>query len=66
MQKTPQLRPVTEEAHFTSTKRLIVTIGSSRYALDISIRCTEMKPSSPEVIPIDEHFKGPRKTSLNQ
>ena len=65
MQKTPQLRPVTEEAQFTSTNRLIVIIGSRRYALDISTRCLELKPSAAEVIPIDEHFnKGQRKTIL--
>ena len=65
MQKSPPLRPVTEEAHFTSTNRLIVTIGSRRYALDISTRCIEMKPSPAEVIPIDEHFnKGQPKTIL--
>jgi hypothetical protein len=64
-QKPPHLRPVREDTRFISSNRLILTIGSRRYALDISTRCIELKPSRADVIPIDEHFnKGERKTIL--
>ena len=65
MPKKSLLRLVREDPRFISTNRLIITIGSRRYALDISTRCIELKPSPAEVIPIDEHFsKGQRKTHL--
>ena len=57
MRKTPPLFFVREDPRFIATNRLILIIGSSRYELDISIQCTELKPSPAEVIPIDEHFK---------
>ena len=55
-QKPQRLRLVREDTRFTSTNRLIMTIGSRRYALDISTRCTELKASPAKVIPIDEPF----------
>jgi hypothetical protein len=62
MQKTPRLRVVKEDPPLIATNRVIMIIGSSRYALDISMRCTKLKRWSAEVIPIDGHFKkGPRK-----
>ena len=65
MAKKPRLRLVREDPGFISTNRLIITIGSRRYALDISTRCIELTPSPAEVIPIDEHFiKVQRKTIL--
>jgi hypothetical protein len=57
MPKKPQLRLFREDPRFISTNRLIMTIGSSRYELDISIQCTELRPWPAEVIPIDEHLK---------
>jgi hypothetical protein len=56
MRKKPPLRFVREDPLFISTNRLIMTIGSSRYALDILTRCTELKHSPAKVIPIDGHF----------
>jgi hypothetical protein len=65
MRKNPPLRFVREDPLLIATNRLIMTIGSSRYALDISTRCTELEPSPAEVIPIDGHFKkGQRKTDV--
>jgi hypothetical protein len=65
MRKNPLLRFVREDPLLIATNRLIITIGSSRYALDISTRCTELETSPAEVIPIDEHFKkGQRKTDV--
>jgi hypothetical protein len=65
MRKKPPLLFVREDPLLIATHRLIMTIGSSRYALDISIRRTELKPSPADVIPIDGHFKkGQRKTHM--
>jgi hypothetical protein len=63
MQKRPIPLPVKkEDPILTRTHRLIVAIGSQRFAMDTTTRCTELKPSPAEVIPIDGHFqKGPRK-----
>jgi hypothetical protein len=36
---------------------MIIIIGSSRYALDISTKCTNLKPSRAEVIPINDNSK---------
>ena len=58
MQKTPRLRVVKEDPPLIATNRVIVIIGSSRYALDSSTRCTELKPSRAEVIPINRQQKG--------
>jgi len=64
MRKNPPLRIVREDPLLIATNRLIMTIGSSRYALDISTRCSELKPSSAAVIPIDGYFKkGQRKST---
>ena len=57
MRKNPPLRLVRQHPPLVATNRLIMIIGSSRYALDISTRCTELKPSPAEVIPIDRYFK---------
>ena len=57
MQKTLRLRIVKEDPPLIATNRVIMIIGSSRYALDISMRCTKLKRWSAEVIPIDGHFK---------
>jgi hypothetical protein len=57
MRKKPPLLFVREDPLLIATNRLIMIIGSRRYALDISTRCTELKPSPAEVIPIDGHFK---------
>jgi hypothetical protein len=65
MRKKPPTLFVKEDPLLIATNRLIMTIGSSRYALDISTRCLELKPSRAEVIPIDGHFKkGQRKTDV--
>ena len=65
MPKKTRLRAAREDTRFISTNRLIMTIGSRRYAVDISTRCIELKPSPAEVIPIDEHSnKGQQKTIL--
>jgi hypothetical protein len=57
MRKNPPLLFVREDPLLIATNRLIMIIGSRRYALDISTRCTELKPSPAKVIPIDGHFK---------
>jgi hypothetical protein len=65
--RKPRVRVVKEDPPLIATDRLVMIIGSSRYALDISIRCTELKPSPAEVIPIDGHFKkGQRKSHYGQ
>jgi hypothetical protein len=65
MRKKPPILFVREDPLLIATNRLIMTIGSSRYALDISTRCIELKPSRAEVIPIDGHLKkGRRKTHM--
>jgi hypothetical protein len=65
MRKKPPLLFVREEPLLIATNRLIMIIGSRRYAVDISTRCTELKPSPAKVIPIDGHIKeGQRKTHL--
>ena len=63
MQKGPiPLRVKKEDPLLITTHRLIVAIGSQRFAMDMTTRCTELKPSPAKVIPIDGHFqKGPRK-----
>ena len=61
MPKRPRLRVVKEDPPLIATTRVIMIIGSSRYALDISTRCTQLKPSRPEVIPINRQQKGTRK-----
>ena len=63
MQKRPlPLRVKKEDPLLVTTHRLIVAIGSQRYAMEMTTKCTELKPSRAEVIPIDGHFqKGPRK-----
>jgi len=57
MRKTPPFLFVREDPLLIATNRLIMIIGSSRYALDITTRCIELKPSRAEIIPIDGHFK---------
>jgi hypothetical protein len=57
MRKTPPLRFIRKDPPLVATNRLIMTIGSSRYAIEISTRCIELEPSPAEVIPIDGHFK---------
>ena len=65
MRKTPPLLFVREDPFLITTDRVIMTIGSRRYAFDISTRCAELKPSPVEVIPIDGHIKeGQRKIHL--
>jgi len=65
MRKNPPLRFVREDALRIATNRLTMTIGSSRYALEISTRCTELEPSRAKVIPIDGYFeKGRRKADV--
>jgi hypothetical protein len=67
MGKKPSLRFVREDPLLIATNQVIMAIGSRRYALDISVRCTELKPSPAEVIPIDGHFKkGQRKARYGQ
>jgi hypothetical protein len=60
MPKRPRLRVVKEDPPLIATNRVIVIIGSSRYALDISTRCAKLKPSRAEVIPINRQLKGTR------
>jgi len=57
MQKRPRLPIVNEDSPIIATHQLIMIIGSSRYALDISTRCTKLKPSRAEVIPINRQLK---------
>jgi hypothetical protein len=57
MQKRPRLRVVKQDPYVIATNQVIMIIGSRRYALDVSIGCTELKPSPAEVIPIDGHIK---------
>jgi hypothetical protein len=63
MRKKPPFLFVREDPLLIATNRLIMIIGSSRYALDITTRCNgiELKPSRAEVIPIDGHFKNGRR-----
>lgn len=57
MKKRPQLRVAKEGPPVIATTRVILCIGSRRYALDMSTKCTELKPSRAQVIPIDRHVK---------
>jgi hypothetical protein len=57
MPKRPRLRVVKEDPPLIAMNRVIMIIGSSRYALDISARCTKLKPSRAEVIPINRQLK---------
>src|ERR1700686_2975799 len=57
MPKRPRLRLDKEDPPIIATHRLIMIIGSSRYALDISTKCTKLKPSRAEVIPINRQLK---------
>jgi hypothetical protein len=57
MQKRPQSPTIKEDQPFIATNRLIMIIGSSRYALDISTKCTKLTPSRAEVIRIDRQLK---------
>jgi hypothetical protein len=57
MRKNPPFLLVREDPLLIAANRVIMTIGSRRYALDISTRYLELKPSRAEVIPIDGHFK---------
>jgi hypothetical protein len=67
MPQKPPLGLARKDPRFISTNRLIVTIGSSRYELDISIPCTELKSSPAPVIPIDRYFnKGRKKTIFDK
>jgi hypothetical protein len=61
MRKKPPFLFVREDPLLIATNRLIMIIGSSRYALDITTRYIELKPSRAEVIPIDGHFKNGRR-----
>ena len=62
MLKKPRLRIVKEDLPIIVTNRMIMTIGSRRYAFDTSTKCTELKPSPAQVIPINRPLKkGPRK-----
>jgi hypothetical protein len=64
MPTRPRLRVVEEDSHIIATHQLIMIIGSSRYALDISTRCTELKPSRAEVIPINRQLKKGTRTPM--
>jgi len=57
MQNRPRLRVVKQDSPIIATHQLIMIIGSSRYAFDISTRCTKLKPSRAEVIPINRQLK---------
>src|SRR5437016_3687582 len=58
MQKGPiPLRVKKDDPLLTTTHRLIVAIGSQRFAMEMTTRCTELKPSPAEVITIDQHSK---------
>jgi hypothetical protein len=60
MQKRPRLRVVKEDSTVIAIKRVIIGIGSSRYAMEISAKCTELKPVRAQIIPIDRYVtKGP-------
>src|ERR1700686_2057524 len=50
--RPPRVR-VPQQFGFIATHQLIMIIGSSRYVLDISTRCTKLKPSRAEIIPIN-------------
>jgi len=63
MLKKPQLRIAKEDPPIIVNYRLIMAIGSKRYAFDTSTKCTELKPSRAQIIPIDRHVKRrPRKS----
>ena len=66
MQKGPiPLRVKKEDPLLTTTHRLMVAIGSQRFAMDMTTTCTELKPSRAEV---KESAAGPdlgRPTSLS-
>jgi hypothetical protein len=61
MQKRPRFPVNNDDSPIIATHQLIMIIGSSRYALDISTRCTKLKPSRTEVIPINRQQKKTRK-----
>jgi hypothetical protein len=62
MQNRPWLRVVKQDSPIIATHQLIMIIGSSRYALDISTRCPKLKPSRAEVMVINRQIqKGTRK-----
>jgi hypothetical protein len=44
-----------------SVSATMLDVSSSRYTLDISTRCIELKASRAEVIPINRQQKGMRK-----
>ena len=66
MQKRPRLRIVNKDSPIIATHQLIMIIGSSRYALDISTRCTKLKPSRAEVIPINRQLKKGTRTPISK
>jgi len=53
MQKGPiPLRVKKEDPLLITTHRLIVAIGTQRFAMDMTTRCTELKPSRAGVLRI--------------
>ena len=50
-----------KDPRLVSTNCLIMIIGAKRYAIDILIHYRQLKPSSAEVIPIDEHSRNAKK-----
>jgi hypothetical protein len=48
MQKRPRLRVVKEDPPVIATTRVILGIGSRRYALDMSTKCTELSLRAPK------------------
>jgi len=61
MQKRPRFPVNNNDSPIIATHQLIIIIGPRRYMIDISTRCTELKPSRAEVIPINRQQKGTRK-----
>jgi len=57
MLKKSQLRIAKEDPPIIVNYQLIMAIGSKRYAFDTSTKCTELKPSRAQVIPIDRQVK---------
>jgi hypothetical protein len=57
MPTKPFLRVIEGDLPIIATHQLMMIIGSSRYALDISTRCTKLKPSRAEIIPINGQRK---------
>ncbi len=63
MLKKPRLGITKEDPPIIVINRVLMTIGSRRYAFDTSTTCTELNPSRAQVIPIDKHVKkAPRKS----